>query len=287
MGDGQAGCSSSGVLRQVGEPQGVQDGQHGVGAVDAEEPKDLGQQQKDDEAAQAAGDVGQRGLQQGVDGVDDVAPGSQGKQAPQQAGNQRDGSAGDDGSEALGDVFGDAGRHLDGDVPLHQGDVDLGSHNAQDEGQEDAVAAQVIQDDNGAAGLVGGHGNHNQVGHQGQQAVVEGQLVMAENLGSCEAHAEHHEHTHEVHAGIVDGVQEGRDSCRLNEALVGVNLDAVQQVEHCADHDDGHQVLGACADAADVAILGEPGGDRHQRILDEPPDGIFLGLRHGKIPPSF
>ena len=76
MGDGQAGCSGSGVFGQVSEPQRVEDSQHGVGAVDAEEPEDLSQQQQDDKAAQAAGDVGQRGLEQGVDGVDDVAKGS-------------------------------------------------------------------------------------------------------------------------------------------------------------------------------------------------------------------
>lgn len=287
VGDGQAGCSGSGVFGQVSEPQRVEDSQHGVGAVDAEEPEDLSQQQQDDKAAQAAGDVGQRGLEQGVDGVDDIAPGGQGEQAPQQAGHQGDSSPGDDGSEALGDILRDAGRHFDGDVPLHQGNVDLGGHDAQDEGQEYAVAAQVVQDDDGTADLVGGHGHHDQVGHQGHKAVVEGHLIVAENLSPGVAHTEHHEHAHEVHAGIVDGVQEGRDSCRLDEALVGVNLDAVQQIEHCADHDDGHQVLGACADAADVSVLGECGGDGHQCVLNELPDGIFLCLRHGKIPPSF
>ena len=45
MGDGQAGCSGSGVFGQVSEPQRVEDSQHGVGAVDAEEPEDLSQQQ--------------------------------------------------------------------------------------------------------------------------------------------------------------------------------------------------------------------------------------------------
>lgn len=149
------------------------------------------------------------------------------------------------------------------------------------------MAAQVVQDDDGTADLVGGHEHHDQVGHQGHQAVVEGHLIVAENLSPGVAHTEHHEHAHEVHAGIVDGVQEGCDSCRLDEALVGVNLDAVQQIEHCADHDDCHQVLGACADAADVSVLGECGGDGHQCVLNELPDGIFLCLRHGKIPPSF
>ena len=149
------------------------------------------------------------------------------------------------------------------------------------------MAAQIVQDDDAAAGLVGSHWHHDQVGHQRHQAVVEGQFVVVKNLGAGVAHAEHHEHAHEVHAGIVDGVQEGCDSCRLDEALVGVNLDAVQQIEHCADHDDCHQVLGACADAADVSVLGECGGDGHQCVLNELPDGIFLCLRHGKIPPSF
>lgn len=138
------------------------------------------------------------------------------------------------------------------------------------------MAAQVVQNDDGTADLVGGHGHHDQVGHQGHKAVVEGHLIVAENLSPGVAHTEHHEHAHEVHAGIVDGVQEGCDSCRLDKALVGVNLDAVQQIEHCADHDDGHQVLGACADAADVSVLGECGGDGHQCVLNEPPDGIFF-----------
>ena len=149
------------------------------------------------------------------------------------------------------------------------------------------MAAQIVQGDHRAAGLVGAHGHHDQVGHQGQQAVVEGQLVVAKNLGPGITHAEHHEHAHEVHAGIVDGAQESGNPRRLDEALIGGDLDAVQQVEHRADHDNGHQVLGACADAADVAVLGKAGGDGHQLLFNEPPDGIFLGLRHGKIPPSF
>lgn len=42
--------------------------------------------------------------------------------------------------------------------------------------------AQVVQDDDGTTDLVGGHGHHDQVGHQGHKAVVEGHLIVAENL---------------------------------------------------------------------------------------------------------
>ena len=46
------------------------------------------------------------------------------------------------------------------------------------------MAAQIVQDDDAAAGLVGSHWHHDQVGHQRHQAVVEGQFVVVKNLGA-------------------------------------------------------------------------------------------------------
>jgi len=209
--------------------------------VDAEDPHQAGEQRQNQHAPET-GQIGHRGGNQADEeageadaGGSDAAPG---QSEPENDGEEQR----DDGAEAVRQERRNDIRHLDDDVLLDAEVVDAHGDQADQDGDEQAGAAQVrgVDRSHGTGDPVRTHGSAGG-GQEEADAGVDGagHRLEAESLGVVIAQLDDEPDGQEVHGQVVDAVEVGIDGAVGGEPAE-VGRDDGADLEDRADHDDAH-----------------------------------------------